>query len=644
VKEPTAELIAKVDGKTVVASTASPGALWVRLIKTTDERFGANVPAFIDPTGDDDNDGLTEPTAIASLDEWTRRMDDNLLPTGTTIVTCGVGACGAIGTAVGGMTLRADGSKLQFLGAAPTQSISGTITAVVTAAAAIGNESSFTAVGGPVLVDGQRLKIIASGTPSHVGAVTYIKGFVGGDVTKPITKEWMAVTSTDPLVNGTEITPTDGDTFVVETLLSVISGLDLKWEGQGVVVGFPYAQDIDFVNPAALARWHFVTNEKPSEANGHFLLQQCTFNGQSDFTESDLWFRNVDIKSDVYLSQRAFYGLDSTIIRGRVTCDSLGLGITNSVCIDSAGGIGLSLGPSTILIAGAPSSNLCVSRSNGNGMQIFGGAEAILGDMVCWAPTLGARNGLTYGCKVEPNGFGSIAAGAFQLNFFRGSVANILIADVAQNIPLWDQMHSCGIVFGTGFEGGMTFWRDTGAASIPGNSGTFGCRTYGQAGGLHGRGLGGSIRTSLAAGSNTTFGHASLDGVREAGGPVNTVDAATVGIVNFNWNAPGMCGSLTPVPSMGIMLKAYLIGIETTTFEIVSFEISQSARMVAGIPSLRGAGVTVVVPPEGDAALLGVTALFALLGTVFQLQVTGVAGKTIAWNGVLVVRSTDFVG
>jgi hypothetical protein len=455
VKTPSAALIAAIDGITVVQSTFNPAWVWARLVTSNVvERFSANPPVFIDPAaGNDDNDGLTAPTALRSAPEWSRRMNGAIL-TGLNTLGLGVGAVGVFGP----MQLRSvSGGKLRTFGAAPTQSIAGTISVVLVDNPATGVENGFTAVGGPVLVDGVRLKITASGTGSHVGAVSYIKGFQGGDVTKPITKTWMAPTSLDPAIPGTEIIPSAGDTFVVETLVSSIQGWMVDWYGMGggAGVGYPYFQDVLMAQDSELGAWRFRSNEKPTEADGHVLYQLCTFSPRGpndDFSGGLSWFRNCDFKKGVILGEpdTGFYGLDSNILRGRLTTDECGYEIVNSNCVDGAVAIALSAGPGAIFASasslGGGACSFCFSRCTGNAIDIGPSGELLGGTMVCWTPPIGARNALVNGLHLSGNAFASDATGGGLVANLRVTGAQVQLGTNTIAWETWDVVHGCGYV------------------------------------------------------------------------------------------------------------------------------------------------------------------------------------------------------
>ena len=221
-KTPSAQLLAAVDGINVVASTATPGAIWVRGPTTGTDRFASNPPAFIDPVnGNDDNDGLSGGVnALKSGPEFCRRLNNCVLPASVT-VACAAGNIGPISlnyTCASGIV-----AKITFDGtAAITSSAAGTIGLFVAqnpvaAANADGVRSEFTDAGAPAIAVNSRLRLTSG---AHVGAITYVTGYHAG-ATNPYTQQWAlpgaAATSLAVPVN-----PSNGDAYVVDTLNATI--------------------------------------------------------------------------------------------------------------------------------------------------------------------------------------------------------------------------------------------------------------------------------------------------------------------------------------------------------------------------------------------------------------------------------------
>ncbi len=641
VTSPTAELIAlaALGGLDAVASVGVPGAIWVRLPNSeATARFTANPPVAIDAgAGDDDNDG-TLAFPLRTAEEFSRRMNG---ATWTGTVT--ISLVGTVGQFSGRWKSKA--GRPQFFGPAPARSAAGTMATILTDAAGSGQEAGFTSVAGPALVDKARLRILTSGTPSHVGAIAYVKGFQGGDVTKPFTTTWMAPTSLTNDVAGTEIVPTAGDTFCIETLGATITGLNITWEAlSGVTVGFPYVQDCSFQIASVLGQWFFKTTDKPSENDGHLLLQNCTFASgavHDDFTNCDIQLRHCDCQNSTIWSQDGtLYAWDASIFRGRVITDNCAIEMFNSNCIDQAGGIGMSVGPGGQILG--LNSFLCISRSTGQGiLNLFGGLMSLTG-CIFWAPAYSgaanSRNGLTDGYFGRAGSYCEVTSVA-ALNFMRSSTGTpTVLADVAQNIPCIDEAHQCCVVFTTGVDGGQTFHRDTSSTYVPVSNGTLGSRTFGQAGGFHGRAAGGGISTMVPGGTAPAFGHGAWAGVRKTSAVVAVVGAVLTNVVGIDVSAPGFSGAMA---NGGFRIKGTLVG-DDGAGNWVSTTAEATFRVVAGVLTLRGAAA--VTAPIGDAALVGIAANFAAVGTTAMLQVTGVVATTITFNGTVEAWSRDFVG
>jgi hypothetical protein len=647
VKAATAELLAlaALGGLNAVRSTATPAMVWVRLATTMKARFSANPPVSIDAAaGDDDNDG-TIAHPLRTAEEFSRRFDECTWLTSPTITISGT-----VGVLSG--TWKSKGGKPKFIGVAPTQSAPITMGTITTEAAATSVEAGFTATAGPALADKNRLKIVTSVTGSHIGAVSYIKGFTGGVLTTPLTKTWMNATSTDPAVPGTEITPTAGDTCVIETLNAAFTGMDINWLDL-TTVSYPYFQDVAFQQGAALGQYRFKTNCKPSEANGHCLIQQCTFNisgNIQDFTASDFCFRNCDLQNPTYWSQDGtLYIWDSCMFRGTLTTDNCAFEFINSSCIDSASNVALSFGPGAQGLG--LNGFLCISRSIGDGVDMFNGALCIGGNVVWWAPTYSAaantRNGLTNGLVIKDGSNMTLLGGGFQVNFLRSSTATpIMIADIAQNFPTWDVMHQCGLIWQDGSRGGVAYYRDNNSADVPSTNGLSGEKIYSMTGAIYARGLGGVINSVAPQGlSGTQTLSAGLNVYRKTSPPTVIVGNATTNIVGLDCAAPQFAAAFN---NLGFWVHGILICKDTAGGVVndnTTLRVFGAFRNLAGVVTLRGANAIPAGFPMGDAGLAALVPDLVVVGTTAMLRLlTGIAGITLRVTGHIEVYSQDFTG
>lgn len=132
---------------------------------------------------------------------------------------------------------------------------------------------------------------------------------------------------------------------------------------------------------------------------------------------------------------------------------------------------------------------------------------------------------------------------------------------------------------------------------------------------------------------------ARLANITIAGTSITTVGALTSTVATLNLNAPGFCGS---VDNATIHVVGYLIGTDGTNS--CSAQISRAFKRISGTLTALGAGVTNIVPMQGDVAITGSVGLLTASGTTIQLQATGVALITITWQGYLNVWSNDFTG
>jgi len=454
VKVPTAALLAAVDGITVVQSALNPAWIWVRLPQTSAvERFSANPPLFIDAgAGNDDNDGLgAGASALKSAGEWSRRMEGSTLAAALTVSLKGnVGGLGPVTVASKG------GASLHFQGPTPTATGTGTIGATFTDNVATGVEEGFTQTAGTALATGsERLRITVAAVGAHVGATCYVKGFRGGVVSEPCTGVWTTGVTT-PGVDATIITPSNGDTFAIETEGATVTGIHLEWLPVSGVAGTGYVSFQDLIGDQGATRgvWYLKTWGKPSENDAHGVLFRCrmssSFAPACDFSQSDWWFRACDMRLPTILSATAFYGIDCCMFRNGMTTDTCGFQFIGRSCVDSGTAQVFAVGPGSIIIDKAGSS-LCFSRCANQGIVANAGSILKLSGGTYWAPAYSAaafsRNSLTDGF-VGQSGSGTFyGTSVLQLTRMRSSSGNpTVLAGAAVVIPAWDSAHGCGCV------------------------------------------------------------------------------------------------------------------------------------------------------------------------------------------------------
>lgn len=311
VKSPTAALIASVNGITVVASTASPGSIWVRLIATTDERFAANPPLFIDPaSGNDDNDGLLVGTALKTGDEWCRRTAGVTFSASFTLTI----AAGDMGSFTPSFKTAQAKSVVVSIAGNVTSSAAGTIGAFVTqnpaaAANADGTRSEFTDGGAPAIGTQSRLRITASGTPSHVGLIAFVTSYHTG-ATNPYTTRWVTGGS-DPAFTAAAINPSNGDSYVVDTLNTVCRVIDLSEVVLGTVGEMRFI-DLDVHSLDVVQGFHRVYGNMQAWDAKTICFYRCKFSDQvgTGFVDSIATFTACDFTQPVVMSMSngIFYG------------------------------------------------------------------------------------------------------------------------------------------------------------------------------------------------------------------------------------------------------------------------------------------------------------------------------------------------
>jgi hypothetical protein len=632
VKTPTAALTATVDGITVVASTASPGSIWVRIITTSDERFVANIPIFIDPVaGSDDNDGLALGTALKTADEWCRRMNGQVFRNalGTVTVTCLPGNVGSFEGCklIATQNVAAGSIFIKFFGSVSQSVAVGTVSSIVAQNIATQTEYQFTDSSGvgPVIAANSRLRLVGSATAANIGAVGFVRGFAAGGATNPFTSAWIKL-------DGSEIFPAAGDTYVVETLLTTMITTTLAIEMNSLSRCTPSWTDFVIGDPASSLPGIAPTTTDTVANVSHPFFQTCQF-VQSTLVRLDagnLRFVGCEFVTRPRSDSRpaGTHSFESGIFRAgcqlNTTCSFLG-----NVAIEAASSI------KDCSNAG----NVLLSRIlAGTGLTISNGGyyAAVVGTI--WSPVIGARNGMATGLFVA-------STSRVQVNSFA-----VNLASLSATVPFSANGRTVPGTFYTDLaveaaysptataDGFLAYWRNLSVA--PTVNPVLAAFEFAASGGLHARGSGGSIGTVTPFGG-AAAGHANLAGVKWSDGPVNTVNVVTSNIVTTpSLATPGISGA---IDNAGFDVEGTLVGIDGAN-NVISIKVARSFKRIAGVLTALGAATTVVYGPIGDAALVATVGLLVAVGNTIVLQATGVAATTIAWNGFVKVWSTDYVG
>ena len=395
VKSPTAQQLAAVDRRTIIASTATPGTIWCRL-SAANQSFGVQPPLFIDPSfGDDDNDGLTSVTALKTAEEWSRRMD-GVTVTASFVVTCAAGNVGSFfgkqyvaGTAVG-ITIQIIGAK--------SLSAAMTVTAIVPMdkTAGVQQEFWFTKTGGPALTGDERLRIQTSSNPSNVNTWGYTRGLNGSSD--------QAFTSffSDGTQSVTGFFPASGDTMVVETLLTSFNANDINTRNLnsgGALVNFT-----DMLHPDPTGGYG-ISNQSNSVKTTNTAF--CRYTG-TIFAQVGGGITRINSDNNLYLgckfNTQAFFESSTGSVQGNAFYQNLFRGGITLDCPSSAAFGTIIEGPSSFGSFWSSSGDVLLSRiMSGNGLQISGRGVFATTIGTIWTPLLGARNNLSIGVIVSSN-------------------------------------------------------------------------------------------------------------------------------------------------------------------------------------------------------------------------------------------------
>lgn len=631
VKTPTAQVTAGIDGITIIASTANPGQVWVRLVDTTDPRFVENIPVYIDPTiGSDDNDGLTALTSLKSADEWCRRMNGQVFTNsiGTVTVTCGAGAignfrgCRLICTQNISTTTPA---IILFKGTSQQSAQVGTVSSVVAQNPSTNTEFQFTdsSGAGPLISADSRLRIVASAIPSHVGGVGYVRGFGAGGSTNPYTTAFMSDDLTE-----TEFFPSVGDSYVVDTLLTTAQSIALQIENDSLQRFRPFWNNMLIGDPSSSVPGLSGTSTDSVSNLGDPEFLNCTFQPLS-LQRIESIFRFVGCK---------FIPLVETV--------QLIPGNTNFATCYFVGGFAFTSFCSIIgnCVIEAPSSatemanagNLLMSRiSSGQAGLHFTSFYYASTIGVIWTPPIGSRNNLSTGMQILSGGaYTQLLINAFHIQ----ASSPVTVANVPTSVFYFDEASGARLAPNTpSLDGVLSFLHDL--SSSPSSNTSNGSNRWSVSGSQVARGSGGAISTVVPTGTAGST-QASFVNVQYTGGPVNTAGATTSTIVTSPpLTAPGIIAAFN---NGGITVKGIFTGIDGSG-NVVSFEIVRIVKRNAGILTTAGAQMTIFAP-AGDAPLLGVSGLIDVTGNTIILEATGIGGATIAWTATMTLNSTVVIG
>lgn len=632
VKSPTAALLSSVDGITVIASAVNIGQVWVRLIATTDERFVEDIPAFIDPaSGSDDNDGLTSPTALKSADEWCRRMNGQVFrdgSIGTVVVQCAAGSVGNFKSCRLTATQPSGAIKIQFTGTASQSSV-GTVSSVVAQDTATNTEYQFTDSSGvgPVISADSRLRIVGSATPANIGGVGYARGFGAGGATNPYATAFVRSDGAD-----TEFFPAAGDTYVVETLLTQVTSASVAVEMNSVTSLRPFWVDMLIGDTSSSQPGIAVTTTDviASTAQPEFLT--CTFQADtlSRINNGNIRFAGCEFKVQIRSPAAASGVLTfaTCLFRGGAILTVLTSFIQNNVFE-----AGFSTGNS-LTNAG----NILLSRIlSGTGFSISGSSSVYASSIgLIWSPPIGTRNGMTTGINMINAGRSFSQAYLSSFNIL--ATSPVVVSGIAANGYMADEGLGTLLTANASTTGILSFLRNI--LSPPSSNPISGFFRWAASGAYVARGSGGSLSTLTPAGA-AAAGHANFASVRFAGGPTNTVDAATANIVT----SPSLAAMsiVSSIDGAGVLVEGTLVGIDASN-NAVSLRVARMVKRIAGVLTALGASTTSTLAPIGDATLTGVAGIITVSGNTIILQATGVLGATVAWNGTMTLTSTDFTG
>lgn len=233
VTSPSAALAAAVDGITVVQPSAPvAGEVWVRLAGNT-RAFAYAAAWFVDVAGDDDNDGITALSPLATVAELCRRLTGQRIPQ-SVVVTFSAGDFSAHVVALdvelpAGVSVLLQGavSSVTDTAAVILPTVSGTpiTNASAQRGAVTATAEAFTRL--------QRLRILDGAAVGAVAWVTDVPTPGAGGVAQ-VTRWGTMTPLTGTLV--TERTPASGAAFAIDTLGTLLGTPSVFVRGPGRVV------------------------------------------------------------------------------------------------------------------------------------------------------------------------------------------------------------------------------------------------------------------------------------------------------------------------------------------------------------------------------------------------------------------------
>lgn len=483
VKAPSAELLAQSadaaqgGGITVVASAATVGSVWGRISNTGNPRFAANPPTEINPSsGSDDNDGLTAGTALKTADEWCRRMNSAVIPNstlGTLTVNCAAGDLGNFGPCRITGTLPSGVVSGIFLGAKTVSATVGTVSTVTAQDPTTQTEFSFADTSGavPSMMATSRIRITASGTPSHIGAVGYVRGFVGGDTTKPYTGPFTASNQGNPA----SFFPSAGDRYVVETLQTTFRSNSLEVDALGEGQLRFLWQDMDKTSPFSVPGLSPSSTELTGARFSMPTFLHCRFTEATltRIEKANMRFIGCEfvttLESEVTSGQMYYEGCvfrQSTAFRSAVSNFS-----GNCVFEGTAGWQYItSIGDDTLL-----------SRiMSGTGAVASTQSFVEFAASRLWSPALGARNGMAVGLSVI--GAGQAQANAYTSFAFLSATVPVSVSGRTAQGFTCDLSTAAKLLCSNSTTGALEYVRDI--AGNPATPPVGGCYVYSVGGQL----------------------------------------------------------------------------------------------------------------------------------------------------------------
>jgi hypothetical protein len=244
---------------------------------------------------------------------------------------------------------------LKFLGTL-TSSAVGTVAAVTAPNPATSVQGFFTQTGGdPAIADLSRMRITASGTGSHVGAVSYVAGFSGADPTKPFENNW--ITPNSAFLGF----PSVGDSYVVDTLATTVENIHARIESQTSAASGPQILQVVmqdcFVKSQAgsQSNYHVISdNVSPPGSALTWVFATCSFGDVAitGFSRSNVKFIGCEFQKNVVATLGSFLNATNCTWRKGIFIDlSSTIQTQNSQLFDGVNSVQLA-GPSTIESSG----------------------------------------------------------------------------------------------------------------------------------------------------------------------------------------------------------------------------------------------------------------------------------------------------